>query len=200
MSIREAVVAYARTLEGLCADPSDELTRQVYSDLIAPGETPQRRAEMLCNSGCELTCRAILRRFILHPLLENPYRDTKAGADLMAIAYAADAVRLPGSIPSPGDIVIVGGGDDGGGPEHAWTMIETAWAGYDGRVLDLGLDGGQRHPTALGTDGKHAQLVALRDHELRDGWDTENGSRRKVRAVLDIEAIYKAFGRVTETK
>ncbi len=197
MTIRDDVTAHARSLVGLCADPDDELICKVYSDLIAPGETPQRRREMLCNSGCALTVRGIWRHFILHPILEAPYRTGDAVSDLWAIARAAGAIRMPGSIPSPGDAVIVGGGTDGGGTEHVWTHIQTDWAGYDGRVLDLGLDGGQRHPTAKGTDGKGAQLIALRDHDLRDGWDTENGTRRKVRAVLDIEAIVAKFGRVT---
>lgn len=196
VTIREAVIAYARTLEGLGADPADELTRQVYSDLIAPGETHARRAEMMCMSGCALTARAILRKFILHPILEAPYRTGDAVADLMTIARQAGGIRMPGSIPTPGDIVVVGGGTDGGGTEHVWTHVETDWAGYDGRVLDLGLDGGQRHATALGTDGKHAQLIALRDHDLRDGWDAENGTRRRIRAVLDVEAIVTKFGRL----
>ncbi len=197
LTIRDDITAYARSLVGLCADPGDELTRQVYCDLIAPGETSQRCLEMLCNSGCALTVRGIWRRFILHPILEAPYRAGDAVSDLMAIARAAGAIRPDGSIPSPGDVVIVGGGTDGGGTEHVWTHIQTDWVGYDGRVLDLGLDGGQRHPTAKGTDGKGAQMIALRDHDLRDGWDTENGTRRKVRAVLDIEAIGRAFGRAT---
>jgi hypothetical protein len=109
-------------------------------------------------------------------------------ADLVAIGREAGALRSPGSLPSPVDIVIVGGGTDGGGPEHAWTLLETTWAGYDGRVLDVGLDGGQR-------DGDGAECIRVVEHVLREGWDQTERSTRRVRWVVDVEGVVARFGR-----
>lgn len=188
---REDIVTAARSLAGLSADPSDALTRRVYLDTIAPGETPARAGEMARMSGCALTCRAILRRFIKHPILEAPYRDRQAVSDLVEIAAEAHALRS--SIPTvqPGDMLIVGGSEDGGGPEHAWTALSVVANPYpDGGLLLDGLDGGQRTEDA----GRH-QWIVQRDHELRDGWDITATYRRRVRYVIDVMAIVGRFGR-----
>jgi hypothetical protein len=201
---REDIVTHAHQLAGLSADPVDALTRRVYLDTIAPGETPARAAEMARASGCALTCRAILRRFIVHPILEAPYRDRQAVTDLTRIAADADALTIVfaprGRSPvhrveaEPGDMLIVGGGDDGGGPEHAWTALTSVEdPGYNHPYPSLlldGLDGGQRTQDA----GRH-QCIQLRDHELRDGWDITSTYRRRVRYVIDVMAIVGRFGR-----
>ncbi len=190
MTTREDIVTHARTIAGLSADPADELTRRVYLDTIAPGETPARAAEMALMSGCALTCRAILRRFIVHPILDAPYRDRRAVSDLVEIAMAANAQRQAWSLPEPGDMLIVGG-DGHGGPEHAWTALSVVANPYpDGGLLLDGLDGGQRTEDA----GRH-QWIVQRDHELRDGWDITATYRRRVRYVIDVMAIVGRFGR-----
>lgn len=79
-SIRPAVTAYVRTLAGLSAS---EPTRAAYLDLIAPGETPTRAAEMALMSGCALVARAVLRAFVAHPLLTQPYRTDPSGLRLI---------------------------------------------------------------------------------------------------------------------
>ena len=91
--IREDVIAFARGLAGLTADPVRPACRARYLALIAPGETEARAAGMSTMSGCELVCRGILRAFIAHPLLDRPYVDQHAGRDLLAIATEARAVR-----------------------------------------------------------------------------------------------------------
>jgi len=188
---RSEIVTFSRALVGLSADPADVLSARVYRDTIAPGETRVRADEMALMSSCALTCRAILRRFIAHPLLDAPYRIGAAVADLVVIAYAADAVRFPDSAPEPGDMLIVGGGEDGGGSEHAWTVLDVVPdPGYEPTpgLLVTGLDGGQR-------DAGGHQLIALRDHEIRDGWDFTSTGRRRIRYVLDVAAIVARFGR-----
>lgn len=194
MTTREDIVAVARGLAGLSADPADELTRRVYLDTIAPGETPARAAEMALMSGCALTCRAILRRFIEHPILEAPYRDRQAVSDLVRIAHQAAALfwlARPWEA-RPGDMLIVGGTYAGdGGPEHAWTVLSVVANPYpDGGLLLDGLDGGQRTEDA----GRH-QCIVRRDHEIRDGWDITATYRRRVRYVIDAMAIVARFGR-----
>jgi hypothetical protein len=199
--IRSQVVTYGRTLAGLSADPAWPFLRGDYLDTIAPGETPSRANEMAKMSGCALTCRAILRRFIRHPILEAPYRDRQAVSDLMRIAQGAEAVtviswpdapRRPDRFEvQPGDMLIVGGGLSGDGSEHAWTVLDVvADPGYEVSpgLLVTGLDGGQR-------DAGGHQLIALRDHEIRDGWDVTSTGRRRIRYVLDVAAIVTRFGR-----
>lgn len=191
MTTRDDVVAFSKSLAGLSADPADELTRRVYLDTIAPGETPARRAEMARMSGCALTCRAVLRQFIEHPILERPYRDQQAATDLVMIAAPAFAIYNAAEGTEPGDMLIVGGGPDGGGAEHAWTTLScVADPGYEttpGYLLD-GLDGGQH-------DAGGHECIATRDHELRDGWDITATYRRRVRYVIDVMAIVRRFGR-----
>lgn len=193
---RDDVVAYARTLDGLSAAPGDPERRAAYLDLIAPLERPQRAAEMATNSGCALVQRGILRRFIEHPILAATYRDAKAVSDLVQIASGADATCGPGRRPEAGDILIIGGGPGGGGPEHAYMVLDVCDDPYEvGGLLVSGLDGGQRD------DGGH-QLVCVRDHVIVGGLDRGlrvndpgGGSRRVVRYVLNLDAILARFGR-----
>ncbi len=189
MTTRADVTAYARCLAGLSASPACPATRAAYLNLIAPCETPERAAEMAMMSGCALVALAVLRHFIAHGRLEAPYRTGEAMADLVAIGREACALRPTGSAPQPGDVVIVGGGTDGGGPEHAWTALSVAWDPYEPTVTVQGLDGGQR-------DDLGYETIVLRDHVIVGATDsTVPGLSRKVRWVLDLDAILARFGR-----
>jgi hypothetical protein len=86
--------------------------------------------------------------------------------------------------------VIVGGGADGGGPEHAWTClsVEVGASGADPLEKHEALDGGQRDE-----DGK--QVILVRHHELHRGFDKTSTYARRVRWVLDVEKIVGAFAR-----
>ncbi len=185
---RSDVVEYARGLAGLSASPACFDTRSAYLELIAHCETPDRAVAMATMSGCALVCRAVLRRFIVHRLLERPYRTGDAMADLVAIGRDAAALRPLTRAPFAGDIVLVGGGTDGGGPEHAWTVLSIAWDPYAPAMLVDGLDGGQR-------DEYGAESIAIRSRTLRSGLDVTDTSSRKIRWVLDVEAIITRFGR-----
>ncbi len=188
---RPALISFARGLAGLSAAGP---TRAAYLDLIAPGETPARAAEMACNSGCELTCMAILRHFIDHPRLKGPYPAGQAGVILWTIGHEAGAIRPHGEDPEPGDMLIVGGGEDGGGTEHAFTCVDVCRAGYSGVLLVTGIDGGQRS-AAPGTDGRGAQCILERAHDIVDGFDSCGVSRRKVRVVINSALVIERFGR-----
>lgn len=185
---RAEVVAFAAALDGLGADPSDDEARAVYIDLVAPGETEARAGEMAGVWGCALVARGVLRAFIEHARLAPPYRDGKAMTDLVEIARQAGGAYGPQRVPEPGDLVVVGGGAGGGGPEHVYVVLEIA------EGLVTGLDGGQKD------DGGH-QVIRVREHVLTDGWDTAHddqsgGSvRRKIRWVLDVDAVIERFGR-----
>lgn len=178
MADRIEVVAFATALDGLGANPKDPERRKQYLDLIAPGETEERAAAMSLMSDCELVQRAILRAFIDHPCLSGHYQDRQAGIDLTRIAIESHALRGSVFDPSPGDIVIVGGGLDGGGSEHAWTFIG------DG----TGVDGGQ-------TDAEGYQEIRIRSHTLSGGFDITRSYRRKVRAFIDVSCVLERFGR-----
>jgi hypothetical protein len=172
------VITYARSLDGLTADASTPF-RQEYLAMIAPGETPQRAAEMATMWPCELVCMAILRHAIDHPLLRAPYPDGKAGEILVAIGREAHAIRAPGALPCPGDIVIVAA------PEHAWFCLQTVASNYDGVSLFDGIDG-------LPVGGFRA--VTRRQHEIRENHD-DAGRDRVIRVVIDVGAVIVKFGR-----
>lgn len=174
----EALLSYARPLDGLTADPSSPW-RADYLDLIAPGETPHRAAEMATMYGCALVARGYLRRFIQHPLLDAPYATGHAVSDLMTIARAAHAVRPMHELPQLGDIVLVSA------PEHVWIVLAQPHATFEGAVLYEGLDG-------LQVDGFRA--VVMREHVVRGGRDDAGGDRAIV-AVIDTCRVVAAFGR-----
>lgn len=201
MATRDDVCAFALAQRDLGANPADPERRAAYLALIAPRESPSRADGMGSMSGCELLQRAMLRRFINHPLLNALYVTQRAGADLLAIAFEAHAAT-PGltRLPDPGDILIVGGGDDGGGPEHAWMLLDRIADPYADdhdttAFLATGLDGGQR-------DAGDFQVVRVLDHAVAHGEDHAlkasdpgGGLRRKVRWVLNVETIIAKFGR-----
>jgi hypothetical protein len=58
--IRDSIVAFAKSLAGLSADPSGPRYEE-YLDIIAPGETPERQREMAEMSGCALVVAGIWR-------------------------------------------------------------------------------------------------------------------------------------------
>lgn len=194
-SRRPEVVAYATMLADLGANPADPVNRAAYLQLIAPGETPDRADELATMSGCGLVCRGVLGEFVAHPLLEPPYHTGKVLEQLVTIAREAGALHGPERIPEPGDLVLVGGGRDGGGPEHVWVALTVEPDPHDEHSLAVeGLDGGQR-------DAAGHQVVKLRKHVLGAGYDkaSDDGApgstTRKVRHVIDLEAVIDAFGR-----
>ncbi len=169
-----SLVVYAASLAGLTADPASPW-RAGYLALIAPGETPQRAAEMALMSGCLLVAlRGYLGHFIAHPLIAAPYRDRKAGEDLMQVAREAHAVRPPVEAPQPGDVVLVN--SDDGKHEHAWIYL-CPGSGIDGGQVENGY-----------------QCVTLREHTITGGVDVTATYRRRVRAVIDGVKVCAAFG------
>lgn len=131
-----AICAAARALVGLTA-PSQE-----YADAIAPGETPERQAEMMRESGCALLWRA-----------QNgggpPYRDGQAFADLWRLAGGAPwapggRVRVAhhGELPELGDAIVYDRSPDGAHVQH----VDYCYLGA-GRVVA----GGQRTGAGLET-------------------------------------------------
>jgi hypothetical protein len=190
---RADVIAYARSLDGLSADYDCPKTRASYLALIAPGETPARAAEMAKMSGCALTMRGVLRQFISHPILEAPYVDQHAMSDLLAIATQAGAAYTSRRDIERGDIVIVGGGSDGGGPEHTWMAlsVDDCDPYADGEPCEVisGLDGGHRD------EATGYQSIVTRTHEVQGGYDTAGSLKRLVRWVFDVDKIVERFGR-----
>lgn len=182
---RAALAEFALSLVGLTADtaPSRASCRERYLAAIAPGETPAMAAQMARMSGCALVAlRGYLAAFIKHPIVSRPYVIGHAVSDLVTVGREAHAIREPGDAPEVGDVVIVGGGTDGGGSEHAWIFVEgTASDAY-------GVDGGH-------FDVRGFQSVIRRPHAIREGWDSTSSYRRKVRFVLDAVAICEAFPR-----
>lgn len=195
MTRRHEIVAFAAMLPGLGANPGDPESRARYLELVAPGESESRAAEMATMSGCALVCRGIWRAFIAHPILEAPYITGRAMADLVTIAREAGALHpWPSRIPEAGDVIIVGGGADGGGPEHAWLALTVDVDEDAASLAASGIDGGQR-------DAAGFQVVKEREHVMGQGRDRAHddgapgGAARRVRYVIDVEAVLERFGR-----
>lgn len=185
MADRITVIAFAAALDGIGANPEDPDKRDRYTSLIAPHETPEQTANMAHLWGCGLVNRGILYEFIQHPRLENPYRDQMALTDLVEIGEQANASKPTTDTPEPGDILIVGGGPEHGGPWHTYICLP------DG----TGLDGGQK-------DEDGYQIIRIRQHSTAGGWDTaqddQSGKgriRRRIRHLFDLSAILDRFGR-----
>lgn len=177
MSTIEDVVSYSRSLIGLTADP-DSPWRAEYLAVIAPGETPERAAEMAENYNCELTVLAVWRRFCSHPRLFAPYIPGRAGLNIMQISQEARAVRPMQALPKAGDVVLVYP------PEHAWICLGTVAGNYDGAALFDGLDG-------LPINGHRA--ITTRQHLIRNGRDDAGGDRAVI-VVVDTGKVLQAFG------
>lgn len=195
MNRRHEVVAFAAMLPGLGANPADGEARARYLELVAPGESAARAAELSTMSGCALVVRGIWRAFIAHPIMERPYVTGKAMSDLVQIAREAGALHpWPARIPEAGDVIIIGGGADGGGPEHAWIALSVSVDEDAASLAASGIDGGQR-------DAAGFQVVKEREHVMGQGRDratddgAQGGAARRVRYVIDTETVLERFGR-----
>ncbi|MGK4001138.1 hypothetical protein WMF31_00835 [Sorangium sp. So ce1036] len=184
---RRRCIELARSLDGLGVTSNQD----GYLDLIAAGEGRQRALEMGAMSGCALVVRGMWRRLgVHHPILRAPYRTGRAVADLVEIAAASQAlVHVRERLPTlhEGDVVIVGGGPEYGGPEHVWTALDVTAQGYPDETTALicGLDGGQR-------DEHGRQAIRIVQHEI-SGVPPRDGARR-VRCVIDFGLVWCRWG------
>lgn len=115
-----------------CSARPDDVER--YNDLIAHSETPDRAAQLDRESSCALTIRGLWREYgVRDPRVDQAYHDTRAIADLVAMAREAGAWRT-GHLDElgAGDFVLLGGS------EHVLTVVAIA----AGTIHSI--DGGQR--------------------------------------------------------
>ncbi|AUX31911.1 MULTISPECIES: hypothetical protein [Sorangium] len=155
MTSRVRAVEIARSLAGLSADPKNPKARREYLDLIAPGEEPQKAADMARMSGCGLVVAGLWRRLGLeHPLLCAPYKVGTAISRLVEIGIRREAWKpyRKGKLPLPGDAVLVGSSIKGE-VEHFYLVVQVEEG--DRTVIDS-IDGGQR------VDGHQAILSKKR--------------------------------------
>lgn len=155
---------------GLSAAPA---TRSAYLDAItwSPIEraSPKRCAELCEMSSCELAALSrLFRAGCRHPILLAPYRDRKAGEDLVEIGRDANALRdlRSGYTIGDADIIIIEG------PEHALWVT-----GVRGDTIES-VDGGQR-------DGEHFEAILPRTRKLVG--NTLDG--RPIAFIIDADAI-----------
>ncbi|KYF87775.1 hypothetical protein BE20_24840 [Sorangium cellulosum] len=192
MTSRARAVEIARSLAGLSADPRNPEARREYLELIAPGEEPQRAADMARMSGCGLVVAGLWRRLGLeHPLLEPPYKVGTAISRLVEVARARGAWKpyRQGAIPLPGDAVLVG--DAGHGEvEHIFTVLGVS---TNHRVVIASVDGGQR------IDGH--QVILTKKRVWVDGRDiviagkdpgAELVGGRRILGWVDLQSLVEA--------
>jgi hypothetical protein len=185
---RIEAVAMALAYQGV----SVSTHRAEYIGLVGPGESPSMQRYM-CDprtSGCALVVRGIWRAAgVQHPILALPYKIGMAVADVVSIARAHDAWHWGAERrPEPGDVVLVGGGQDGGGAEHVYTVVDVAGDSI------TSIDGGQR-------DGRGQQCILEKyrrwetdEHgvtwdRVQAGTDPGAGSRRRVRGTCDVSKL-----------
>ncbi|MEP7120226.1 MAG: hypothetical protein ABJE95_04910 [Byssovorax sp.] len=157
--IRDHVVAYARSLVGVSANPASAESRQQYLDLIAPGESEAQQRTLADLSGCGLVVAGIWRELgVTAPEIEPPYRKETAISRLIAIARHAGAwvAFSADNRPSPGDAVLVGDGP--GETEHVYTVISVTDDGAS--IVVESIDGGQR-------DAAHQETILAKQRVWR---------------------------------
>lgn len=188
MDARQRLESLARSLDGIGA-ASD---RARYLRLVAPGEPPGVADAMMRMSGCALVVRGLWREAgIRHSLLDSRYRVGMAVSDIMQIAHESSAIRSQDTTPQPGDVVLVGGREEG--PEHVYTVLRVIaqdWPAPQSTWLEA-LDGGQR-------DEAGAQICRVREHEIMG--DPPRDGARPVRRVVDFDAVWRRFGRAMSTQ
>ncbi len=183
---RKGLVELARSLDGVGMSSA----RGRYLGLVGDGETPQRASELAALSGCALVVRGMWRALGLqHPILRVPYRTGRAVADLVEIAVGAGALlEARDELPAmyEGDVVIVGGGHEHGGPEHVWTVLDATGQDYPERGTHLiaGLHGGQR-------DEHGAQCIRWKMHEITGAPPVDDG--RRVRWAINLDAVWRRW-------
>lgn len=190
--IRRNAVAWARSCAGVSAHPAGP-TWGRYVELVAPGETPRRQAEMARESSCGLFLGRGYLRAVLATVpapLAGAYVDGRALADLRAAAAAAAAVRPPTHRPAPGDIVHLAAGP--GGCEHVYLVVgaEPLPDELGGLGVDS-IDGGQRL-------GAYEAVLARQRVLVTEGAGVEDqeigGATRSVCAVYDLATLVAAYG------
>ena len=176
---RQAIVDYAKTLDGLSADPADPEACSAYIELVAPGETGPRVWELIADSDCGLVAAGIWRECLgrCPDSLEPPYKTQMALVNLRTAALAAGAVHSAHEVASgayiiqPGDLVHVG--RNGAACEHVYTRLDERHS----------IDGGQR-------DGMRFEDIAIKERWLEGTTDVlANGTRRPLLEVYDWEAL-----------
>lgn len=184
LSARDAVVSAARSVIG-CTAPSPE-----YASLVAPDDTPERRAQVMTESGCGLVVLGIQERALCVPP-RGPYRDGSAFTLVYARAGGSPwqpggACRVPGleEPPQPGDAIVWG--PAGSAVAHMETVVD---ARADGATLALDVvAGGQR-------DAHGGQTVTQLSRTAR--WDgrrwVDSKTGRPLLAVIDADALGERY-------
>jgi hypothetical protein len=152
--IRDRVVAFARSIVDVGANPANAESRQQYLELIAPGESAHQQTTLADMSGCGLVVAGIWRALgVTAPALDAPYRPGSGISRLVAIARHSGAWInfTAGKLPAPGDVVLVG--DGAGETEHVYTVISVVDDGES--IVVESIDGGQR-------DGSHQETILVK--------------------------------------
>jgi hypothetical protein len=194
---RAEAIDFLASLIGLTADPSGP-GYQFFRNLIAPGETDERMAEIIRESTCALGASGFLRWSIPEEncpqWIRPPYHDTQAPANVLRVAEMAGAVRLPGKyLPVPADIVHLAKGP--GGPEHLYMIQATAQNPYGGLDVDS-VDFGQKIGTFQACKARQRIIVPTQigadDHEIPEG-GTMAVNVRPIWKIYDWLAIVAFF-------
>ena len=156
-----------------------------YLSLIADGERPGMRDAMKTMSGCALFIRGLWRALGVQDVwLGPPYKIGMAIADVVRTGSKHAAFRPLDQLPEPGDVVLIGGGADGGGSEHVFLVVN---AEHKSVGIDIeSMDGGQ-----LDGAGKQLIIGKARHWERKRAatWDHCGTRIRKVRRVIDVSKI-----------
>ncbi len=187
---RGNAVEAARACVGLDADPEKPELYHRYLDLVAPGESSEVQREMGLMSGCGLVVAGVWRAIgVKSHELDQPYKIGSAVSRLVQVARAAGAwvPFAEGKVPSPGDMVWVGGGSNGG-VEHVYTVTSVT----PGPTPALeSVDGGQR-------DAKHNETILARKRVWKGDRDivfqgndpgAAAGTGRRVNGWIDVTKL-----------
>ncbi len=164
------------------------LDREAEARVMLPRD-PLAKALHYLRSG-KSTCALTARGYVLlaggaHRVLDVPYlpRDGKAVSDVVAIGRDGGAWRTPepGRLPHPADVVLIGKGLPGGGPDPAWVrgtratehvLLATALAGELLESVEGGSPGVERRKRRVvraGPGGRELWLAHTEHGNSPDG-------------------------------
>jgi hypothetical protein len=165
---------------------------QAYGDIIASGETAQRRSEMLQKNSQQSSCGYLVRsiwRFLgcKDPLVDPPNVPGKVITNLIAYAKANDAHATPTTDnfnPKKGDVLYIQGTDAKGYHQHIFTITEVC----DDGVTFNSIDGGQPQPHLIVDDGG-CNGIQRRTRKLNKETLTFEGDFKKITDWIDVTKL-----------
>lgn len=183
MSIRDDMVALAKSVVGLSANPAHG--RDDFCALVGPGETPAVAADLATLSTCGLTVRGLWGRIGMKDArLSAPYAPGSVITNIRNMATEAGGWSTDVSTLDLGDVILISE------PDHVGTIVK----------IDPRAAGGVNITTVDGGSKDAAGYQCVVSFERAIGADGSilagplSGNGRKLLGIASLPAVAAAFG------